>query len=287
MIDRCLREIVQRRNSAGGFSENQLSFCRPDTTSWAVLALAQYKDYAYAVESEGSALAAYQHADGSIHMPGANDSYWPTPLAVLAWSGIRQGVDRKNLALNFILNAVGTHWPHDPNGIVGHDSAIRGWPWIRATHSFIDPTAMTLLALEINGYREHPRFQEGIQMILDRQLPHGGWNYGNTIIYGKELFPLIESSGIALTALAGNVPKNRVVESIDYLMAAAETCRTPLSLGWALFGLGAWGEFPTSGCKWIEETLQKQSKYGTYETTLLSILSIAYQRRGDFRQCFK
>ena len=42
-------------------------------------------------------------------------------------------------------------------------------------------------------------------MMLDRQLPHGGWNYGNTYVFGRELRPMPESTGAALTGLAGQV----------------------------------------------------------------------------------
>ena len=76
---------------------------------------------------------------------------------------------------------------------------------------------MTLIALEIAGHRAHTRFQEGLRMLMDRQLPHGGWNYGNTIVYGQELHPFIDTTGIALTALAGHVAKEEVKKSIRFL----------------------------------------------------------------------
>ena len=122
-------------------------------------------------------------------------------------------------------------------------------------------------------------------MILNRQLPHGGWNYGNTLVYGKELLPFVETTGIALAALAGHIPREKVSTSLDYLRAQAERSRTPLSLAWGLFGLGAWGEFPAAGHDWVDETLNKQTKYGPYVTSLLSILALAHLCNGDFRKC--
>ena len=122
-------------------------------------------------------------------------------------------------------------------------------------------------------------------MLMNRQLPHGGWNYGNTIVYGHELLPFVDATGIALTALSGHVAKEKVKNSLAYLHTEAERSRTPLSLAWALFGLGAWGEFPKQASSWIEETLKKQEKFGPYGTSLLSILALAYICRGDFRKC--
>ena len=122
-------------------------------------------------------------------------------------------------------------------------------------------------------------------MLLDRQLPKGGWNYGNTLVYGKELYPFPDTTGVALTALAGHASKDQVKGSIAYLRAQADQCHTPLSLAWTLFGLGAWGEFPTEGMAWVVETLKKQDKFGPYRTSLMSILALAYLCRGDFRKC--
>jgi hypothetical protein len=122
-------------------------------------------------------------------------------------------------------------------------------------------------------------------MIMDRQLSHGGWNYGNTTVYGQELHPFIDTTGIALTALAGHVAKENVNRSILFLQSQAGQCRTPLSLGWALFGLGAWGEFPKNSSVWIGESFKRQERYGTYRTSLLSLLALATISQGDLRKC--
>jgi hypothetical protein len=138
----------------------------------------------------------------------------------------------------------------------------------------------------MSGQSGRARFQEGARMLMNRQLPHGGWNYGNTLVYGQELHPFIDTTGLALNAIAGHVKKEDVNLSIQLLKNKVEQCRTPLSLGWALFGLGAWGEFPKKGHVWIEESLKRQNKYGAYPTSLLSLLVIASICQGDFRKCF-
>lgn len=223
--------------------------------------------------------------DGRIAFPAAQEAFWPTAIAVLAWHGASQYNESKSRALSFLLKTAGTHFPPDPKKVVAHDTSIKGWSWTGGTHSFVDPTAMTLLALEITGQSGHPRFREAVTMLMNRQLPHGGWNYGNTFVYGKELHPFVDTTGMALAALAGHVEKEKISGSLRYLQAQAEQARTPLSLAWALFGLGAWGEFPAAGLEWIDETLKKQTKYGPYGTSLLSILALAHICRGDFRTC--
>ena len=284
-IDLCIKRIEERRLSSGGFSENLHGLYRPDSTAWAVLALAKIEGHASSVDSGRAILAANQLKDGRIAFPDAQEVFWPTAIAVLAWHGAGQFDQANKSAVNFLLKTTGIHFPHNPKDPVAHDTSIKGWPWVGATHSFVYPTAITLLALEIAGQNGHPRFREGLNMIMNRQLPHGGWNYGNTFVYGKELHPFVDTTGIALAALAGHVEKEKISDSLRYLQAQAEQARTPLSLAWALFGLGAWGEFPVAAFDWIDETLKKQAKYGPYGTSLLPILALAYLCRGDFRKC--
>lgn len=113
-------------------------------------------------------------------------------------------------------------------------------------------------------------------MLMERQLPHGGWNYGNTIVFGQELRPQPHTSGLALAALAGRLPPEKVSRSIDYLNERIAGVRSPLSLAWGLLGLGAWGVRPEGAPRWIGESFALQEKYGSYDTTLLSLLLLAH-----------
>jgi len=94
----------------------------------------------------------------------------------------------------------------------------------------------------------------------------------------------VETTGIALSALGGHAELKDVERSLLYLREQVEGCRTPLSLGWALFGLGTWGEFPQQELEWIEESLRGQAKFGPYRTSLLALLCLAYLCKGDIKQ---
>lgn len=144
----------------------------------------------------------------------------------------------------------------------------------------VEPTALTLLSLRIAGHEDHGRALEAVRLLMDRQLPKGGWNYGNTAVYGQELYPQPENSGIALCALSGLVSRVDVQRSIDYLKSRIIRLRTPFSLGWGLLGLGSWGVRPAEAGSWVLESLDRQKNYGSYETTLLSLLILAFHARG-------
>ena len=129
-----------------------------------------------------------------------------------------------------------------------------------------------MIALRVAGYGSHPRILEATRMLMDRQLPHGGWNCGNTIIFGKELRPSPESTGPALHALSGLIARQEVQGSLDYLSTAVTRLRTPIALGWSLLALNSWGISPSNADTLVADCLRRQERYGPYDTTSLCLL---------------
>ncbi len=274
-----LEELKKRALNEGGFVFQAGGEYRPDATSWAILALAATGIRADIVEHARKRLADSQQSDGRICVSTDHpEAFWPTPLAALAWHGSPEYREPQSRAVRFLVASTGRHFARTPD--LAHDTSLRGWPWIAETHSMVEPTALTLLVLRITGHENHERAREGVRMLMDRQLPKGGWNYGNTAVYGQELYPQPENTGLALCALSGLVSRADVHRSIDYLRSRILQIRTPLSLGWGLLGLGAWGERPVGARSWILESLERQKKYGLYETTLLSLLIHAFHAHG-------
>jgi len=272
--------VRQRTQPDGGFSNLAGGEYRADSTAWAILALSAAETRQDLIERARASLTVRQQSDGRVCISADHpEAFWPTPLAVLAWHGSPLHREPQSRAVRFLLATAGTHWEKKADSAITHDTAIRGWPWIADTHSMVEPTSMSLLALRVTGNREHERVQEAVRMLMDRQLPKGGWNYGNTLVYGRELYPQVENTGLALCALAGDVPPEEVRSSLDYLDASIQSLRTPLSLGWGILGLGAWGRRPIRARDWIMESVKRQEKYGPYDTTLLSLLILAFHAR--------
>jgi hypothetical protein len=76
---------------------------------------------------------------------------------------------------------------------------------------------------------------------------------------------------------------------LNYLQNRVKELRTPRSLGWALLGLGFWDQRPDMAQNWIMESLNMQKKFGPYDTTLLSLLVLAYLEKETtkFGICFR
>lgn len=218
-------------------------------------------------------LVTCQGSDGAVGIrAGEPCPGWPTSLAVLAWRAADDAIGRRDFQPNirrgsdWILEARGTTLPTSPE--MGHNTQLVAWSWADKTHSWIEPTAMHVLALKRIGLGTHARVREAVKLLLDRLLPDGGCNYGNTVVLGQRLRPHVQPTGLAMLALAGEdhkpeaqakenvdspnspVPRLRfglVQSSLDYLHRSLVPPVTATSLAWAILGLRAHGiELPNA-----------------------------------------
>ena len=257
----------------GGFPYRNGESFRSDATAWSILTLLFYDHKHVLLDAARARLAEVQADDGSVSINENHvDAYWPTALCVLAWGHSASNKSHSHRAVQFLLKAMGRQYRKDSSHVVSHDTSIPGWAWIADTHSWVEPTALALCALRNNGFAHHQRVSDGVRLLLDRQLPSGGWNCGSTRIFGTELHLNPENTGAALQALAGLVSAHEIQKSVDYLKKEIEYIRTPIGLGWALLGLGAWGEAPQASPDLIYRALARQERYGTYDTSSLALL---------------
>jgi hypothetical protein len=271
-----LETVRTRVLALGGFAGKVGGGYRADATAWAAVALEAVGQRGEWLKAARSRLAAQQQADGRVSLsPPHPEAFWLTSLAILAWHQAPDYREAQARACHFLLTHTGRHWRRPPDAPYGHDTSLKGWPWIADTHSWVEPTALAVLALRITGRGEHARVKEAIRLLLDRQLPGGGWNYGNTSTFGRELLPFPESTGLALNALRGMAPPPQIQKSLDYLQSRLQEVRTPLALGWGLMGLASWGREPAGAGDWIGECLERQKRYGPYDTAAFSLLLVA------------
>jgi hypothetical protein len=263
--------------------ENHDESISPDVLAWGILALDISGSTAESLAPLRSRLIDSQWGDGRFSMSKDSPlSFWPTPIALLGLLRSSDFKENKTKALEFLLRVSGLHWKRSPGDPAKHDTSLLGWPWIGATHSWVIPTAITITTLRAYGFEKHARVTTGVQMILDRQLSTGGWNYGNTIVFNSELRPFPECTGYALNALHGLVSEEKIAQSLTYLIGRMGVIRTPISLSWTALGLGAWSRRPPETEVWIAETLKKQELYGEYPVNLLSQLVIGYYSKNGY-----
>jgi hypothetical protein len=188
-----------------------------------------------------------QNPDGSVGLGPAHrdQGIWLTAPAAVAFLrfGLKEARDR---ALGFVSSIVSKTLPNDPS--VRQDNTIVGWPWVRDTFGWVEPTAWSVIALTVGGLAGHPRAVEGRRFLLDRQIPSGGWNYGNPGLNDRELLPFWDTTGLALVALRGPANSARVRPSLDLLEKCQEKVESLCGLSWAALGLESGGR-DTAGLK--------------------------------------
>lgn len=209
-------------------------------------------------------LADAQAPDGSVGINARQPApHWPTALAVLAWQSAAAG--RRDSpyhlqiarALAWMQSIAGEPAvPQDPD--LGHNTTLVGWPWVEGTHSWIEPTAWCLLAMKAAGRGAVPRAREAATLLIDRQLPNGGCNYGNTFVLGQELRPHLAPTGLVLLALAGETDASgRLGKSVDYVRAAIGPQTTALSLAYGALGLSAHEGLPEGVEAWLAAAAER------------------------------
>jgi hypothetical protein len=260
-------ELLRLQDPKGGWGYRSGSPACVEPSALAALALAAGAEPTeaeqQAVRATADWLAAVQSGDGSLGVSAAQRTPgWTTPYALLLWTVTRSHQPAQRNAAAWLLRQKGRALPRsaDPEHIVGHDTTLIGWPWVADTHSWLEPTALAVLALRASGAADHPRVREGLKLIADRAISFGGWNYGNKAAFGADLRPQPAPTGLALLALAGAAARTEVVaRGLAYLGTILPETRAPASLGWGVLGLRAWGTAPAEVSQWLDAAYRHAS----------------------------
>ena len=248
-----LAELALRQLPCGGWAA-LASSSQPaiEPTCYSALALgsAPVGD----VERAQKFLLRTQNPNGSWPVfPGDDqEGGWVTSLAVTALRDLVPAIPARLQGLHWVLNCAGKEsnwfwkWKfRTADRHVRFDPDKFGWPWFPDTVSWVVPTAFAVLALSqlpcsCGGLEPVPfRVEHGVEMLLDRACPGGGWNAGNGVVYGSALAPHADDTAIALLALRDQAKEPVVQGSVDYLERVAATLTAPWSLAWAILALAA------------------------------------------------
>ena len=228
-------------------------------------------------------LVEMQNKNGSIGIDRLHpEPCWPTGWAALAWLAAQncsihapEYVRANWRARSWIVSTQGDF--EQPIDAVGHDTSMRGWPWVMGTHCWVEPTAFNLLALKRCGQDKHHRAREAVNLLLNRLLDEGGCNYGNTVVFGQTLRPHLEPTGVALLALQGESdPSGRLDRTIAFLQRELSAETTTASLCYGLLGLAAQNAFPADAQQWLDATAHRtlRREPSAYKLALLALAAL-------------
>ena len=169
-------------------------------------------------------LAAWPSSSGALieHRGGLpNWSFHALALATRLALGEASAVELQPLA-NALVGGARSRAETVSRSASGQQS-LQGWSWIDGTFSWVEPTAWALLALKKCRARgmaargAEARIRDGEAILRDRVCVTGGWNYGNSNVFGKNLPAYVPTTAIALLALQDRADEPFVRRSVDFL----------------------------------------------------------------------
>ena len=185
---------------------------------------------------------------------GDSEGSWTTALALCTLNSTGDFTAAREKAFRWLYAERGRegHWfwrwkfkTSDRN--VRFDPDKYGWPWVTGSASWVIPTAFSIIAIEqftvCNRSEEsEKRIHLGVEMLLDRACVDGGWNSGNSLVYGVPLRPHVEATAIALLALQDEQRIEMVQKSLSWLRQNAASVDSVSSLAWCILTLFVYQE---------------------------------------------
>lgn len=182
-----------------------------------------------------------QHRDGGWGLQKDDDeSGWQTAWSVLALAGGGGDANAVARGVDWLLSVKNLDVDEDAaqqaDEVFGIDSALEGWPWLARQASWVEPTALALLALATAPATTVPkqRAEEAVTYLVDRRCSGGGWNVGNPSMFSLALPPRAHPTAWVLLALARVASERILPGDLQALQSAMES-----DAGAAAFSLGA------------------------------------------------
>src|ERR1700688_2463913 len=203
----------------------------------------------------GKLLSETQLADGSWpSFIGDRESSWTTALAVCVLNSVNDPSKARERGEYSLLRSKGRegHWfwrwkfkTADLNVRFNPDKY--GWPWISGSAIWVIPTAFSIVAIKQftacnRSEASEKRIHLGVEMLLDRACVDGGWNSGNSVVYGVPLRTHVEATAIALLALQDERRSELIQRSLVWLKKEADSVDSVSSLAWCILSLFVYQE---------------------------------------------
>ncbi len=134
-----------------------------------------------------------QRTDGAFGMQAGSVLSDDTAVVCL---GLPTGTARER-ALDHLERIAGANAVADPG------APPYGWPWTQGAHGWIEPTAWGMLALRVGRPDAAARIADGLAVLRDQECVGGGWNYGTREGFGVDQPPFVQTTAVAVLAVAG------------------------------------------------------------------------------------
>lgn len=245
---------TQNPDGGWGYTTGGISLVEP--TAAVVLALHGHDDHTRLVHTAADWLQSAQHADGGWGLnQDDHTSGWLTAWAVWALARLNSPNDAVPRGAAWLQQVQSLPASEDAiqqaGAVLEIDPTLQGWPWWPGEASWIEPTALALLALSTVSTHsiDRARRDESIQYLLDRRCRPGGWNVGNPVMFSQSLPPRACPTAWVMLALAQHNHAAITEADIDALRTDMGQDGGALALAWGRLALQAFAHDDTTGLR--------------------------------------
>jgi len=292
LVEDLQTEIEGRSLPRGGWASGNGSRASVETTCYGLMALCDRRGTAREKAIDFLLRARNRDASWPAFEGDDAEGCWTTALSLIAIRFVDATFEGIEKSVSWLLSNKGRegHWLWKWK-FKTIDRAVQfnpdkfGWPWFPGAVSWVIPSAIALIALKQSAAccrtsELTDRIDVGIEMLRDRACPSGGWNAGNGIVFGAALKPHLDSTAIALLALAANTDVT-TIRALTWLREAAIDCRSLYSLTWITLALLTHRDATLNGCvASLHEAISTKFSASTIEALSLAVVALNAVR-GD------
>jgi hypothetical protein len=284
--------LLSAQNRDGGWGASAGSASSTEATATGAIALAAVSRASLRsrVDDGLAWLGAAQKADGGWSPTAAVEkSSWSTAAAVIAFANLAPTAEAARRGRQWLLaqEGAGFGWLgwilwklFARMRVTELDPDLKGWPWIPGAFSWVEPTALGLIALKklrvaSSDTKAVGRIEQGERMIYDRMCQGGGWNYGNSKTLGEVLQPFPDTTALALLALADHRGRPANQQGVEALHRTLHEVRSGLALALAVLCLDVYGVNASTYRSQLSTLYQETRFFGKTRSIGLAVLALA------------
>jgi Squalene-hopene cyclase C-terminal domain len=280
--------LLESQNPDGGWGYAQGDASTVEATAavvMAAIAMAGRGEPTLSGAREGALqwLRGAQHRDGGWGLQADDDeSGWQTAWAVLALAGSGGDEDAVARGVGWLLAVKTIEFGKDAmqkaDQALGIDLGLRGWPWLPDQASWVEPTALAVLALAAGPATPEikRRTDEAVTYLTDRRCLGGGWNVGNPLMFSQALPARAHPTAWVLLALARAASGRVAPEDRNALRAEMESDAGAPAWALGALALSACGQDAAGALSQLQKLQQPDGSWdGNPFHTALAMLALA------------
>jgi hypothetical protein len=250
---RPLQELRRRELPGGGWSFSGSAQVSVETTCLATFSVLAERPFS--APHVVRPLLHAQLSDGSWpSLVGDEKPSWTTALVICVLNSANDASGARERGQSWLLKTRGREgdwlwrWKFKlADRTVRFDPDRYGWPWLPGSASWVIPTAFSIIAIKQFTACSRSEISErriglGVDMLLDRVCLGGGWNSGNSNVYGVPLRAHVEATAVALLALQDEERTPVIQASLGWLKQRSSSIESVESLAWCILSLFVYQE---------------------------------------------